>query len=402
MSNRPSQPNIIEAQTTQDDSPASIQPRVAESSKGKKPGFLRALSRKKQGKASKNDTVFEPSNSVSKKQSHGVSRKKNLCGKLARSKDEPIFGSRAKTGPKTLNAKARVVEKFHGLALQSASDRAAELVIQGINSIRAETIDFFAMVLIMQDNVKMLTREAVERFFDWIPLFALFLERYMLVEEDFIFKWLENNLDPLKGPLRPSARMVMSGKIQKAIRDVQDTQESFMPQLPPGERLPKLVNAATNFTQLVDNYCILVTQNLPQIIRNNFEKSQIEKARMKTIKHVVNHVGYQDFLALYTRWMTPGDLLEWKTSVLFPCDFKFFSYSTWEKDMDVAHYQIASHFAEVLEEENKEALELNKQSKADFDRALATRQQLQPIEDTDDSVDALEEQGLEETHSDDE
>lgn len=351
------------------------------STKARKSGFMRGLSRKKSVKVNADIGTPAEASANPGKVSHRMSRKRSLCDKITRVKEEPQYGSRSKTGEKTLKAKERVLEKYPGLNIEPGRDRAEELVLQGLNSIRAETIDFYGMVMVMQDNAKMLTHAAVGRFLDWIPLFGLYLDRYLLVEEDFLFKWVERKVEALKGELRPSARMVMHGKIQKAIRDVQEAQDMFMPQLPPGERLHKLVEIADIFTSLVEEHCVLVSRKLPPLIREHYCKSEIEKARTKIIKHVVAHIGYQDFVVLYTRWMRAGDLLEWKTSVLFPCDFKFFSYATWEKDMDFAHYQIAAQFAELLEEENREAVELNKQSKADFERAVATRQNMEPLEE---------------------
>eukprot|EP00177_Eucheuma_denticulatum_P005464 GFKZ01009928.1.p1 GENE.GFKZ01009928.1~~GFKZ01009928.1.p1 ORF type:complete len:392 (+),score=77.89 GFKZ01009928.1:396-1571(+) len=373
-------------QTFEDDSPTGVQASNVAQPKDRKSSFLRGMSRKISSKVDAQGGTASTSNT---KLTRGMSRKRSLCEKLARhSKMEPVFGSRCKTGPKTLAAKKRVLQKFGGLRIKAGMDKAEEFVLQGINSIRAETIDFYAMVVVMQDNVRMLTHTAVQRFFEWIPLFAIYLERYMLVEEDFIFKWAERKVESLRGSLKPSGRMVMQGKIQKGIRDVQETHDLFVPHLPPGERLPKLVAAADSFTALVEEYCTMVSEKLPGVVREQFDKGEIEKARMKLMKHVVGHIGYQDFVALYTRWMGAGELLEWKTSVLFPSDFRFFSYGTWDKDMEFAHYKIAAQFAEVLEDENLEAMELNKQSKADFDRALGMRQKMELPEelDEDDAV----------------
>lgn len=366
----------------------------------KKSAFRRAMSRKKTVKIADDtkDSTGENTSGMSRGFSRGMSRKKSLRDKLARSKDEPVFGSRAKTGPSTLKAKQRVVEFCPSLAITLPQNKAEDMVLQGINSIRAEVIDFNAMLVTMQDNLRMLTHTAIERFFEWIPLFSVYLERYMLVEEDFVFKWIEKKADTLRGALKPSSRMVLRGKIQKQVRDIQDVQDEFMPHLPAGERLPKLVAVVESFNKNIEEYVTLLTTKLPELIQQHYDKGEIDKQRMRIVKHLVAHVGYQDFIALYTRWMKPGDLLEWKTTVLFPCDFKFFSYATWDKDMDYAHYKIASQFAEVLEDENKEAVELNKQSKADFERALASRREAEPLEEFE--MDGLEVEATEEREYD--
>lgn len=319
-----------------------------------------------------------------------LSRKLSICKKLARSKDEPQYGSRAKTGQGTLSAKAAVLVRYPLLAVETKEgDAATRLVLHGVNSVRAETVDLISMVEVMRRNVTMLSHASVERFFEWIPLFAVYLERYMIVEEDFIFKWVERDgVDQLKGVLRPAARMVIRGKMQKVIRDVQAVQDRFSRHLPAGERLRELEDAVGRFSDAVVEYvdgCL----KLVEVVRAGFSKGEIEKVRFRIVKHVVTHIGYQDFLAVYTRWMRPGELLEWKTSVLFPCDFKFFSYKAWEKDMDRAHYQIAAQFAELIEQEKFEADDMEKQSKMDFARALATRQRMEggvPIMVTDEVV----------------
>lgn len=255
-------------------------------------------------------------------------------------------------------------------------DPAQELLMYGANSIKAEIIDMNTMLMVMQDNMHMLTHQAVERFFEWIPLFSLYLERYMLVEEDLIFRWVEGKAGSLKGKLSPAQRMMIRGRIQRELQDVEETQDTFVPHVPAGQRLSALSETVDTLTNDIIMFFEIVSEIVPPILRERCSKSDIVKSRGRIVRHVVEHVGYEDFLALYTRWMPPGDLLEWKTSVLLPCDFKFFSYSTWEKDMDSAHYQIAAGFAERLEEESRDDIEANKQSKMDFERARQTRLQM--------------------------
>lgn len=64
-------------------------------------------------------------------------------------------------------------------------DRTFQLVDNGSSSVRAEMIDMNSMVVVMQDNVPMLTRTIVERFCDWIPPFMAYPELYMSLEENF-------------------------------------------------------------------------------------------------------------------------------------------------------------------------------------------------------------------------
>lgn len=307
------------------------------------------------------------------------SKKKALIERLLRSKQQPKYGSRANTGSKTLDEKARVLHRYPALAIRlpDSSDRAQILIFQGTNSLCAEVIDLNTMLFIMHKFQTVLSHTTLRHFFCWIPLFELYLERYFLVEDSLIFKWLENSHEPLRAQLRPSARMVLRGKIQRSLRDIIELEHSFTPNSPPGEKLHVLADACHQFTESIIQFVSLLCDDLPPIINQRFDKLQIDKTRSKIVRHLVSHVDYQDFLTLYTRWMTPADLLEWKTKILFPCDFKFFAYSTWDKQMDAAHYQIAAQFEETLMAENEEHEKLVQQSKADFERARATRKNLE-------------------------
>lgn len=289
------------------------------------------------------------------------------------------YGSRAITGSSTLQAKAKVLKDFEGLEIErpQLGDRAAQIVMCGANSIRAEVIDLNSMVVTMSENITMLTHTAVERFFSWFPPFLTYIDRYLIIEEDFIIRPIEEKIDGLKGQLKPSARMFLRGRIQRCMNDLADLQGIFTPSLPAGQKLPDVKNACAEFTKCIVEYWSLVTMLLPPLIREHFSKNEADKLRTRLVKHVVNHVGYKDFLAIYTRWMGNRELLEWKKNVLLPTDYKFFSYSSWDRDMEQAHYFIAAQFGEILLNENAEDIRLREESKADFERARATRLQME-------------------------
>lgn len=237
-----------------------------------------------------------------------------------------------------------------------------------------------------------LSHRAVERFFQWIPLFVVYLERFMLVDEHVILRWVEGTGGVLRGALRQSARMKMRGSIQHQLASVQRLRSTFTPQLPAGERLESLRKQCEMFTEEMESFCNLMQNELITIVRERFAEAELQKAKLRVVKHVVQFVGYQDFLAIYTRWMRAADLLEWKMTVLFPCDFKFFSYGTWDKDMDVAHYQIAAQFGEFIESEIRADEEGARQMKADFERARASRQMMNPLGDLEGVQEELEEE----------
>lgn len=340
---------------------------------------LRGLSRRATSRMQRVPSVKKEktvSDGKEMKKQHSMKRTSSLSKKMTRNKSLPQYGSRAKTGPISLRAKEAVLKKFPQLEIKNPVDKAEQIVLQGINSFKAELVDMNSMCVVMEENKNMLTFKAVEKFFEWVPLFDLFLERYMLVEEDFVVKWVEGE-DMLKGDLRPGNRMLYRGSIQKCVRDIQDLQDDFVPHLPPGQTLPKLIDACDDFTTEMLLFFSRLESQLPPLLKKRFTNHQIEKQIHKIVKHVVSHIGYQDFLAIYTRWMPPAGLLTWKTKVLLPCDFKFFSYRSWESDMDNAHYNIAASFGEKLEEENRQDHAENAERQQDFERAKMQRREME-------------------------
>ncbi|KAI0563424.1 hypothetical protein FGB62_40g143 [Gracilaria domingensis] len=330
-----------------------------------------------------------------------MSRTKSLCEKIAGSKPEPVFGSRADTGRGCISAKQAILAKYPGLAIQQCDDGATKLVVHGLNSLRAETLDLHSMVYVMHDYRQKLTHRAVERFFQWIPLFVLYVERYMLVDEHVILRWVESSGGLLRGSLRQSVRMKARGSIQHQLSCIERLRSSFTPSLPAGERFGNVRTQCELFTGEVEKFCNLIQNELIPIVKERFSESELHKAKLRVVRHVVQFVGYQDFLAIYTRWMRHADLLEWKSTILLPCDFKFFAYGTWDKDMDVAHYQIAAKFEEFIQEENRADEEAEKQTKADFERARASRQTENPLGDLDGvEVEMAEEEYVEDGEED--
>lgn len=288
--------------------------------------------------------------------------------------DHSLLSCRVQYRPKSLRAKEAALRHNPGLTLDSASEESPSkrLVACGVNSLRAEVLDMNAMLRAMIESKRVLTHAAVERFFAWLPIFSVYVERYMYVEEDIIVSWIEDKAGKLKGPLRASKRMELRGKIQKAISDVDAVQASFVHSLPAGERLERLVRACEAVTELVVDYTTKILCYFPPAIDQHYSKQDIEKIRCRLVKYVVAHVGAKDFLALYTRWMTPKQLTQWKTRVLVPADFKFLSYGKWEKDMRDGHYVIPANFAEVLAAETEEDEDHATEWRENFKRAQSS------------------------------
>lgn len=338
-------------------------------------------------------TPCEPEKQNASTQPKAV-EKPQKAAKLSRAeknklKEFPPYGSRVKTAEMAMKAKAEVLKEYPGLEMErpQAGDRGAQAVMCGANSVRAEIIDLNSMVKVMSDNVTTLTHEAVEQFFDWFPIFLTYLERYMTVEEEFIIRPIEEKVDGLRGDLKPSGRMLLRGRIQRALTDLVELQDIFKPYLPAGQRLPQVVAACQLFTDVSIQYWTTVTRTLPLLINKHMNKTESEKLRTRLVKHVVNHVGYKDFLAIYTRWMGAAELWEWKANVLLPCDYKFFSYAQWDREIDEEHYYIAANFGEILDEENREHARQAEENKADFERAQAQRAQMEEEMTTDEYYD---------------
>lgn len=309
------------------------------------------------------------------------SRGQSLPNRLnrAQAKDKTPFGSRAKTDAAILKAKEKVLADNEGLQIHipKPGDRAEQIIMCGANSVFAEVIDLNSMIIVMSENNTMLSHSMVERFFEWFPPFITYIDRYMTVEEEFIIRPIETRIDGLKNALKPSGRMLLRGRIQRAMYDLVDLQDIFKPYLPAGQQLSDVVQICAEFTKCVVEYWSLVVSLLPPILRSHFTRAEVDKLRIKLVKHVANHVGYKDFLAIYTRWMGHSALSEWKRNVLLPSDYKFFSYSQWDRDMDYAHYTIAGQFGDYLLHENADDMRLREESKADFERARVTRLQME-------------------------
>lgn len=335
--------------------------------KERKSAFLRAMSRKKSSKE-----VNAPADAPD-----SVHLQKTKSGKLARTK----------TGQVTTTFKDQAILKYPSLAMQQFNgDHGRDLVICGSNSIMAEVCDMVTMLMIMQENSMNLTHSCVERFFEWLPFFGIYLERYFFVEEDVLIRWVINADGPLKGKMRASVRMCFRGKLQKLISDIADLQDKFPRSLPAGERIGLLADAVEDFRKDTTEYFEALSTELPPIINKHFKKADTDKLKSKWVKHVVEHVGTEDFLVLYTRWMPQKDLRDWKTKVLFRTEFKFMAYNTWEKDMDYAHFQIVTTFAEALASETQDDEELKVAKQQEFLRykdASRKRQKLVNGEEVD-------------------
>jgi hypothetical protein len=262
----------------------------------------------------------------------------------------------SKTGTKGTNMKDQVLTKYPALAIEqfSSGAHARNFILCGANSLRAEALDMLVMVFHMEEKMMKLTHAAVDRFFEWIPILGVYIERYMFAEEDVLVEWISEKEGQLKGTMRESNRILMRGKVQKALTDLFDMQDIFLHSLPAGERIGRVVTAADAFANLVIEYVDSILVELPMIIDKHYKKAAIEKEKQNWAKYILSHVGSEDFLVLYTRWMNSGDLREWKMKVLMRVEFKYLAYTSWERNMNFAHFRIASDFEKMMEDEEDE------------------------------------------------
>ena len=264
----------------------------------------------------------------------------------------------------------QVTKLYPGLSIAPlTADWAHNMAVFGPNSIKREVQDLNIMLLVMEENSKVLTHKAVERFFEWIPVFSDYLERYLFVEEDMFMKWVENKTGKINGKLKLSTRMKLRGTMRLKLLELIKVQDKFTTSLPAGERLHLITEGVKEFTEPVVEYFAPFAETISPIIKENFKKKDVLLQRMKWVKHVTSHVGAQEFLVLYTRWLSKQELLEWKTKVLLPSDFKFRAYRSWQKDMDYAHFSIAKEFQEDLDYENADDMAAQEQARLDFERA---------------------------------
>jgi hypothetical protein len=318
---------------------------------------------------------------------------------MSRSKDEnaQAVSARTKVGSLTRQTQARALTKYPSLAIEpfSADNHGKNLMLIGVNSIRAELLDLATMMLVMDENAVKLTHTAVDRFFEWLPMFYTYLERYFFVEEDMVIGPLTRIEGPLKGKMRQSSRMVLIGSIQREAKDIIGMQELFLHSLPAGQRIGKLSSEVDIFVTSVIHYLHCACEELSTGLNKQFSKVEIEKIRLKIANYVTSHVGTEEFLVLYTRWMQTKELLEWKARVLLRKDFQFFAYTIWEKNMDDVHFSLVRKFAEKLKAENDEAEgNVTENEAADFLRhkqaARERQRELEPDGDIESDMEEVE------------
>jgi hypothetical protein len=323
-------------------------------------------------------------------------RGSKFLGFLSRNKDENTTTAvaRTKIGPLTRLGQERALARYPYLAIemQSIDNHGGNLLLVGVNSIRSELLDLVTMMMIMDESAVNLTHSAVDRFFEWLPMFCTYLERYFFVEEDVVLGAIIALVGPLKGKMKMSSRMVMIGTIQKEAKDMVNMQDLFIDSLPAGQRIGKLSTVVHKFTATVIEYLKLSFEEVSLLFSKHFSKAQVDKVRLKIVKYVTGHVGTEEFLVLYTRWMPSKELLEWKTKTLLRKDLSFFSYTLWERNMEDNHFRLVGKFAEKLKAENdasKDSPNANKE--AEFMRhkqAARERQKLaEPTDEADDEAD---------------
>lgn len=279
-----------------------------------------------------------------------------------------------KTCLQTLKAKQKTIQAYPSLAIEqySLKDYARNLILQNANSVKAEVVDMVTMNMIMQENSRQLTHAAVDRFFDWLSLFALYLERYFYVEEDVMIAWIIAKTGLLRGEMKASARTLRRGRIQKLLIDIVNTHAEFPPSLPAGERIGRLTARVEDFAKLIIDYFDVMLRELPDQVNRYYSRAQIQKMRRKWVNYVMSHVGSEDFLVLHTRWMKAKDLRDWKTKILLLSEFKYFAYKLWHSDMQSAHFQIVATFTETLQAEVKGDTVTNDEQVAEFVKLRST------------------------------
>lgn len=345
-------------------------------------GFRRVISRKKSSRIGLGIDDGSAATETPRQGKKGMRQSSSLRKLFSRTSSdreqdlEEVGEELLKPSKKYKALQAEVFKTYTGLAITPlTTDWARNLVIFGANSVKKEVVDLNIMNVVMQENEKVLTHTAVERFFEWVPPFRDYLERYLYVEEDVLIKWIEGKVGKLTGTLRLSSRMKLRGNMRLKLQELIQVQEKFTTSLPAGERLHFATEAVKEFSERVIEYFGQLVEVLPPLVKVNFKRKDALMTRIKWVKHVTSHVGADEFLVLYTRWLSPKELLEWRTKVLLPSDFKFRAYRSWQKDMDYAHFSIAKDFQEDLDFENADDLQQQEQAKLDFQRAQIAQRQ---------------------------
>lgn len=294
-------------------------------------------------------------------------------------KNPSLLTSRLRYGQISMQMKMDALKNVPGIALLKEFEGrpGRNLLICGMNAIRAELLDMNMMILAMDTYKHVLTHDVVASFYDWLSAFMHFVDRYFLVEEEVILEWIEKKRGRVKGVMRASARMEHRGRLQKTIQDTEATKSHFTPNLPAGEKFHVLKTAVAGLTDLALEYTRRFMETLTPIVEDTFSRVEIEKIRRKIVKYICERVGAEDVLILYTRWMSPRDLTRWKLLYLIKTPSVYRSFRKWEIDTFEGHFYIVVDFADILAEEGGgNALEQAKEWMEDLRRANVAREQL--------------------------
>eukprot|EP00171_Calliarthron_tuberculosum_P008811 IDg8811t1 len=296
--------------------------------------------------------------------STGVSKHDRMCLFSTKKSKSPwadvkarsLLRNRVRFGPKTIELRMEALKQSPGLALFRETEGAygRNFLICGMNAIRAEILDMNTMILAMDRHKRVLTHQIVARFYDWLSDFALYVERYMIVEEDVILQWIESGRGRVKGDMRISVRMEFRGRLRKAIQDVECTHLHFRQNLPAGEKFHILKNVAAGLSRLAVDYTRRFVGALAPVVDNAFSKSDIAKVRCRLTKHIAARAGAAHVLVLYTRWMSPKALVKWKLKYLVKTELVYLSFRRWESNVYDAHFSVVSNFADTLAEEDRD------------------------------------------------
>lgn len=274
------------------------------------------------------------------------------------SKNPSLLCSRVPYGERAQKFKLEILERIPGLALlppRSENNGSGYNMLRGgINSLRAEVLDMNMIVAAMKTHRLELTHDVIASFFTWFSRLASYIDRYMFLEEDVIFNWLNEIGLRLRGDMRPALRMQLRGRLQKAFHDVLDCEDRFRPNIPAGETFGFLADHVDEVTKLCVTYTEKLMGELAPLIDTNCRRGEIDRIRCRIIRYIMNLEDAEDAIVMYTRWMAPRDLMLWKCKYLVRVERIYTSFKSWEEVMYKEHFEIAAKFADALYEENSE------------------------------------------------
>lgn len=220
------------------------------------------------------------------------------------------------------------------------------------NCIRHEVQDIFHVLRVIDQRSRVLTHSMVEDLFTWLNAsFDL-----MRLSVDELFDNLLPSIDALQTTSALSSKQLrlMAGETRMAMMLASETQDSFNPNLPAGERFPVLVTACKRFEGVL-NHLDTIDATLPPLLIRALTSKTLHSLEKSTITSLFSRATTRNtVLGTMTRWMNAGQTAHLKSQLSM---FKSSKLAKARAAARVLHGFIPEHIAAIMEREENEGKE---------------------------------------------